>query len=64
VRHQQLLADLEETLANLGHEVVATAQNGRKLVEWCRETSPDLVITDIKMHDLDGLEAAKQIRGT
>jgi two-component system, response regulator PdtaR len=60
----ELLADLEETLADFGHEVVGKAQTGRQLVEQCRETSPDLVITDIKMPDLDGLEAAKLIRGT
>jgi CheY-like chemotaxis protein len=64
VRHQQLLTDLEETLADLGHEVVAKARTSRQLVKRCREASPDPVITDIKMLDLDGLKAAKQIRGT
>jgi response regulator NasT len=59
----ELLVDLEETLVELGHDVVGKAQTGQQLVERCRETSPDLVITDIKMPDLDGLEAAKQIRG-
>ena len=61
VRHQQLLADLEERLADLGHEVVA---NRPQLVERCREASPDLGITEIKMLDLDGLKGASQIRGT
>jgi CheY-like chemotaxis protein len=36
----------------------------RKPAERCRETSSDLVITPIKMLDLDGLKAARQIRGT
>jgi response regulator NasT len=49
----------------LGHEVVAVAKDGRELVSDCRETSPDLVITDIKMgdgpDDLDGIEAATAI---
>lgn len=58
----ELLADLEETLVEFGHEVVATAGNGRDLVERCREFAPDLVITDIKMPDMDGLQAAGQIR--
>jgi response regulator NasT len=49
---------LEESLPLLGHEVVATARTGRELVDLCRQTNPDLVITDIKMPDLDGIEAA------
>ena len=42
----------------LGHEVVAAAGTGRELVEQCRATQPDLVITDIKMPEMDGIEAA------
>jgi AmiR/NasT family two-component response regulator len=45
----------------LGHEVVAVAKTGRELVEQCRATHPDLVITDIKMPDMDGIDAAAQI---
>jgi response regulator NasT len=37
------------------------AENGRQLIECCRETRPDIVITDIKMPDIDGIEAAMQI---
>ena len=48
-------------LPRLGHQVVAVAQTGRELVEQCRATRPDLVITDIKMPDLDGIEAAVAI---
>ncbi|QDT91522.1 ANTAR domain-containing response regulator [Gimesia algae] len=58
----ELLVDLEETLHEFGHQVVAKANNGRELVQLCRETRPDLVITDIKMPEMDGLEAAEQIR--
>ena len=45
-------------LPRLGHQVVAVAQTGRELVEQCRAARPDLVITDIKMPELDGIEAA------
>ena len=48
-------------LPRLGHEVVAVAGTGRELVEQCRATQPDLVITDIKMPDMDGIEAAVRI---
>lgn len=48
-------------LPRLGHAVIAAAENGRELVEQCRIQNPDLVITDIKMPDMDGLDAAIEI---
>ena len=48
-------------LPALGHVVIAVAETGRELVEKCREQRPDLVITDIKMQDMDGIDAATQI---
>jgi YesN/AraC family two-component response regulator len=48
-------------LTRLGHRVVAVAGDGKQLVERCRETHPDLVITDIKMPHLSGLDAMSQI---
>jgi AmiR/NasT family two-component response regulator len=48
-------------LPRLGHEVVAVAEDGEELVELCRSALPDLVVTDIKMPDLDGIEAAARI---
>lgn len=51
----------EKLLPRLGHKVVAVAENGRALVEACRTLQPDLVITDIKMPDMDGIDAAAQI---
>jgi len=50
-----------ETLADLGHQVVAAAANGRELVEACRQHQPDLVVTDIKMPEMDGIDAALEI---
>jgi AmiR/NasT family two-component response regulator len=51
----------QRILPRLGHEVVAVTDNGRALVEHCRSVRPDLVITDIKMPEMDGIEAAAQI---
>jgi response regulator NasT len=45
-------------LPRLGHQVVVLAQTGRELVERCRVVQPDLIITDIKMPEMDGIEAA------
>jgi response regulator NasT len=51
----------QKSLARLGHHVVGVAQNGRQLVEECQAKKPDLVITDIKMPELDGIDAAVEI---
>jgi response regulator NasT len=51
----------QKSLTRLGHKVVAVTQSGRELVEQCRAQRPDLVITDIKMPDMDGIEAATHI---
>ena len=51
----------EKFLPRLGHEVVSVADNGRQLVKQCREVKPDLVITDIKMPEMDGIEAVAEI---
>jgi two-component system, response regulator PdtaR len=51
----------QQVLPRLGHTVVAAARDGRELVELCRTTEPDLVITDIKMPEMDGIDAAVQI---
>jgi AmiR/NasT family two-component response regulator len=52
---------LEETLSILGHEVTIAAETGRQLVDHCLQSPPDLVITDIKMPDMDGIEAAAKL---
>lgn len=44
-----------------GIEVIAEAENGRTTVELSRELKPDVVIIDIAMPDLNGIEATRQI---
>jgi len=46
-------------LARLGHEVVVEAETGQQLAERCRMAPPDLILTDIKMPDMDGIAAAE-----
>jgi response regulator NasT len=48
-------------LTHLGHEVVAVAENGAELVRLCLERRPDLIISDIAMPEMDGLEALREI---
>lgn len=58
---QDVLKHFRESLESLGHEVVAAVANGTDLVERAHSLHPDLIITDIKMPDMDGIEAADRI---
>ncbi len=51
--------DLREMLTNLGYLVVGEVGDGRSAVNLARELRPDIVIMDIKMPDMDGIEAAR-----
>lgn len=48
-------------LEKLGHEVIGVAGNGREAVELVKKENPDLVIMDIGMPIIDGIEATKLI---
>ena len=45
-----------------GVEVVAEAENGEEAVDKARELVPDVVLMDVRMHKVNGIEAAAQIR--
>jgi response regulator NasT len=45
----------------LGHDVVAAARDGDALVAACRAEAPDLVIADVHMPGLGGIEASRRV---
>jgi AmiR/NasT family two-component response regulator len=54
----------QNILPLLGHRVTCAAQTGRELVKCCQDLRPELVITDIKMPELDGIDAISEIGRT
>lgn len=60
--HNMLREGLRSLLKDIpGTEVVGEADNGRDTVRLCHELSPDLVIMDVAMPELNGIEATRLI---
>ena len=58
--HSLILAGLRK-LVEAEYEVVGTVEDGRALVEAAQKLRPDLILLDISMPLLNGLEAARQL---
>lgn len=60
--HEKMLAEVRAVLSK-DFEVVGTASNGREAIAEVRRLNPDVLVIDISMPVLDGLQAASQLRG-
>jgi response regulator NasT len=53
--------DLKEQLEAVGYRVCGEARNGQHAIDLARSTEPDVVLLDVKMPEVDGIEAARRI---
>lgn len=60
--HPLFRVGLAHALRARGFEVVAEAENGRHAVELARTHRPDLVLLDVRMPEMDGIEACRTLR--
>ena len=54
--------DIKEILTEAGYDVVAEAKDGYHALELAKTHLPDLMVLDIKMPNINGLEAAEEIQ--
>ena len=53
---------IKDILTKNGYNIAGEAENGAKAVEKYNELKPDLVLMDITMPEMDGIEALKKIK--
>lgn len=53
---------IKDVLTKNGYVVLGEAENGQKAIEKYKELTPDLVIMDITMPEVDGIQAVKEIK--
>lgn len=53
---------IKDILTKNGFEIAGEAENGAKAIEKFKELQPDLVIMDITMPEVDGIQAVKEIK--
>jgi DNA-binding NarL/FixJ family response regulator len=60
--HQLLREGLSRSMSDEGFDVVAQARNGAEAVMLAKQHRPDVILMDVTMPELDGVEACRQVR--
>ncbi len=58
----QMLADALQTVLEVRYEVVGKVSDGRALLEAALRLQPDVIVLDIAMPHLNGLDAGRQLK--
>ncbi len=58
---EQIRKGIREQLKDSAYRIIAEASDGLTLVRLCKEHTPDVVIADIQMPTMNGMEAVRQI---
>jgi two-component system, NarL family, response regulator DegU len=61
--HRMLREGLRRSMTDQGFDVVGEARDGDEAVRLAEELQPDVILMDVTMPEMDGVEACRQVRG-